>query len=138
MLQKQLKNEEHRELRFMASETSLISCYCLFKSIYSLHTTEISFLLFQWPMYLAQVILIYLLHIKTSTNLISLASYCFLFDLLPHHCKFKLSHQDCTDDSLEHLKITEYTKAMTWLLSQRQKNVTLQYSFQLSSPLFHQ
>jgi len=41
-------------------------------------------------MYLAQVILIYLLHIKTSTNLISLASYCFLFDLLPHHCKFQV------------------------------------------------
>jgi len=37
---------------------------------------------------------------------------------------FKLWVLDCTDCGLENLKITEYTKAITWLWSHHQVNIT--------------
>lgn len=58
-----------------------------------------------------------------------MASFVVLFAPLFHPHKFQVSAPNYLEDSLEKLKVAQFTKAITELLMHYQMNTTLQYSF---------
>jgi len=67
-------------LGFLPDETAWVSD--LFKSIYQLCTTAVSFQLFEWPVYLGQVFFIYSICIQAGTVLVTSTSFCPAFSPL--------------------------------------------------------
>ena len=98
----------------------------LFKDIYCWYTTEMSFLLFHWPLYLGLLFFIGCLYIHTCTDLVTQASLCLLFaSTLRKVWYISAILYRCWSGIVE----SENTEVEVWLLNHRKTNATLHYRF---------